>query len=392
MPLQYLFPDPRKADRRGLVSFSEWMDTRLLTEAYMRGIFPWFEDDDGYFYWFSLNPRMVLRPGEFRYSKSLRRTVKSGLYEVRVDTCFPQVMQMCAMAEREGQDGTWISPTFQEEYCKLHDMGLAHSFETFRDGRLVGGLYGVSIGNVFSGESMFHIERDASKVAFVRMVEFCRMHGFSIIDAQQPTRHLASLGARPMQRDEFLDIMDSNPVQGTLKFRWNNSTAILLLGSNEGDRLPMLINAIDLIAKKIGRLSRQSTLYESAPWGMEATTPFLNLAVAVETRLSPQELLQGIKEIERQLGRTEDGGTDWRNPQRTYASRPIDIDIMLYDNKVIDSDNLQIPHPRMQERRFALTPLCEICPDVEHPVLKCSLRQILDQCEDTSKVEYFLKK
>ena len=368
------------------------MDYEMLVEAYARGIFPWFEKN-GRFYWFSPNPRMVLFIDDFRYSKSLRRVVKSHRFEVRVDTCFADVIQHCAMVARyteEGETGTWITPNFQQCYCDLHRRGLAHSFETFYEGKLVGGLYGVSLGSMFFGESMFHTMTDASKVAFVRMVEFCRLHGFTLIDAQMQTKHLASLGAAPIARDTFLDLVEHMDLSKTMKYSWNRSTAILLLGCNENSRLLALTLAMDEIEKRIGRISHQSHFYESEPWGFDAATPFLNNAIAVETTLSPSELLHAIKEIEQMMGRDTSHSTNWRDPQRTYTSRPIDIDIILYDNEVVDTPELCVPHPRMHLRRFALMPLCDICPNVEHPVLKRSIKQLLDECSDTSSVELYL--
>lgn len=165
---------------------------------------------------------MVLRPDEFRYSKSLRRVVQSGKYEVRIDTCFEETMRSCGNVDRtaQGQTGTWITEAMVKAYVLLHRLGLAHSFETFYEGRLVGGLYGVSLGPFFFGESMFHTMTDASKVAFVQLVEFSKAHNFRLIDAQQETKHLANLGARPIPRSEYL--MELNAISGdnTLQGNW----------------------------------------------------------------------------------------------------------------------------------------------------------------------------
>ena len=165
---------------------------------------------------------MVLKPDEFRYSKSLRRIVQSGKFEVRIDTCFEQTMRNCGNVDRtaQGQSGTWITEAMVKAYVLLHRLGLAHSFETFYEEQLVGGLYGVSLGPFFFGESMFHTMTDASKVAFVRLVEFCKAHQFRLIDAQQETKHLATLGARPIPRSEYL--MELNTIRGdnTLQGNW----------------------------------------------------------------------------------------------------------------------------------------------------------------------------
>lgn len=215
------FPDPEEAEPDGLIAIGGDLSPERLLNAYCSGIFPWFEDDESPILWWSLDPRMVLFPDEFRYSKSLRRVVNSKKFEVRVDTCFREVMLHCASVGREGQEGTWITDEMVEAYVRLHTLGIAHSFETFYQGELVGGLYGVSVGNIFCGESMFHTMTDASKVAFVRLVEFCRSHDFQLIDAQQETGHLASLGARPIPRKEYLKILSALDLKQTLRGSWS---------------------------------------------------------------------------------------------------------------------------------------------------------------------------
>ena len=213
------FPDPEEAEPDGLVAIGGDLSPQRLINAYCQGLFPWYSEGEPIMWW-SLDPRMVLFPEEFRCSKTLRRLVRSGRFEVRIDTCFEEVIHHCAQVEREGQDGTWITPEMIEAYVRLHQLGLAHSFETFREKRLVGGLYGVSVGQIFCGESMFHLETDASKVAMVRLVEFCRQHDFRLIDAQQETSHLASLGARPIKRTDYLAILDSLDFSKTLLGPW----------------------------------------------------------------------------------------------------------------------------------------------------------------------------
>jgi len=214
------FPDPNEAEPEGIIAIGGDLKPDRLLNAYASGIFPWYSAGEPILWW-SLDPRMVLFLDDFRYSKSLRRVVKSGRFEVRIDTAFREVMLHCAHTKREGQrGGTWITPEMLDAYCRLHELGFAHSFETYHEGELVGGLYGVSLGQFFFGESMFHTMTDASKVAFVKLVEFCRGNDFKLIDAQQETEHLASLGAKPIPRKEFLDILYTLDYHKTLRGKW----------------------------------------------------------------------------------------------------------------------------------------------------------------------------
>lgn len=201
------FPPIARALRspNGLLCAGASLTPERIVEAYSRGIFPWFSEGDPILWW-SPDPRMVLFPEELKVSRSLRKTVARGTYETRFDTAFRAVMQECA-APREGQGGTWISPGMVEAYTELHDRGFAHSVESWQDGALVGGLYGVSLGRVFFGESMFARTPDASKVALVRLVERLRAADYRVIDCQQATRHLASLGAREVPRAAFAQVL-----------------------------------------------------------------------------------------------------------------------------------------------------------------------------------------
>lgn len=200
------FPPVSSALREpnGLLAAGAELSADLLLRAYRHGIFPWYGPGQPVLWW-SPDPRMVLPLDAFRLRRSLAKVIRNGGFEVRVDTSFAAVMRACAEVPRTGQDGTWITPEIIAAYCTLHARGHAHSVEAWRGGVLVGGLYGVGIGRMFFGESMFARERDASKVALAYLVAMLRLRGFPMIDCQQETAHLASFGARPMPRREFAE-------------------------------------------------------------------------------------------------------------------------------------------------------------------------------------------
>lgn len=185
----------------GLLAASEDLAPSRLLAAYGRGIFPWYSAGQPVLWW-SPDPRMVLRTAELKVSRSLGKIVRRGHFEIRVDTAFQEVMQACA-EPRADQGGTWITDAVRRAYGRLHELGHAHSVESWREGRLVGGLYGVAIGRMFFGESMFARETDASKVALVHLVRQLGRWEFPMIDCQQQTSHLATLGARPIPRASF---------------------------------------------------------------------------------------------------------------------------------------------------------------------------------------------
>jgi leucyl/phenylalanyl-tRNA--protein transferase len=171
--------------------------------AYALGIFPWYSEGDPILWW-SPDPRMVLFTDEFHISRSLAKRIRQQHFEIRVNSAFEQVMQYCA-EPRPGQDGTWILPEMQAAYLRLHRLGFAHSVEAWQDGVLVGGIYGIAIGRMFFGESMFHRRRDASKVALAHLVGLLQAADMPLLDCQQQTRHMASLGARPISRADFVE-------------------------------------------------------------------------------------------------------------------------------------------------------------------------------------------
>jgi leucyl/phenylalanyl-tRNA--protein transferase len=195
------FPDPRDASPEGIVAFGGDLTPSRLLLAYRKGIFPWYSKGDPILWW-SPDPRLILNLDDFRLRRSLKKSMKR--FEIRFDTAFEQVMRECAAIERPGQKGSWILDEVIEAYTVLHGMGYAHSVEAYLDGELVGGLYGLAIGRVFCGESMFARVSDASKAAFAVLVERLKAGGFDFIDCQVPTEHLKSLGAIEVARDYFL--------------------------------------------------------------------------------------------------------------------------------------------------------------------------------------------
>jgi leucyl/phenylalanyl-tRNA--protein transferase len=197
-----MFPHPSLADPSGLLAVGGDLSPERLLLAYAHGIFPWYSQQDPILWW-SPDPRLILLPGELKISRSLLRTLKKKIFSVTVDAAFDKVIRACAKTREE----TWISAEMIEAYEKLHEMGFAHSVETYLEGRLVGGLYGVSLGRAFCGESMFSLVSDASKVALVALVDYLSRRGFRFIDCQVPTDHLKSLGAKEIPRKEFLDLL-----------------------------------------------------------------------------------------------------------------------------------------------------------------------------------------
>ena len=249
---EIVFPNPLLSEDDGLLALGGDLLPERLLEAYRNGIFPWYAEGEPLMWW-SLNPRMVLFPDSFNCSKSLWRCVKSGKYEVRIDTAFREVMLQCATIKRTGQDGTWITDEMIDAYTTLHEMGYAHSFEAYYNGELVGGLYGVSLGAAFFGESMFAKMTDASKVCLVALVDFADVNNFLYIDAQQETSHLISLGAQSISKEDFLSILFLSNQRKTLKGKWNKDMmkskyrVTLLIGGNQGERVGLLKQACDMI-------------------------------------------------------------------------------------------------------------------------------------------------
>ncbi len=213
------FPPPEGASPEGIVAVGAAPAPELLRIAYRNGIFPWPHEGMA-LPWFSPDPRFVLRPAEAHLHRSLRKMMKRDRYEVRADTAFVDVMKACSSVYRPGQSGTWINDEMIAGYQALHLEGVAHSIETYEDGNLVGGLYGVSFGSVFCGESMFADAPDASKVAFATLLANLVVWGFTIVDCQVYTEHLARFGAEDWAREDYLDALYEGLEHPTRKGPW----------------------------------------------------------------------------------------------------------------------------------------------------------------------------
>jgi leucyl/phenylalanyl-tRNA--protein transferase len=194
-----LFPDPALAEEDGLLAIGGDLSTERLLLAYQSGIFPWYSDDTPIL-WYSPHERFVLFPDELKISKSMRQVLKSGKFRVTTNQCFEKVIEACSLVERAGQDGTWITEEMKAAYVLLHNKGYAHSIEVWHKENLVGGLYGVKVGNVFCGESMFSLVSNASKMALIHLCN----SGYKLIDCQVYTGHLASMGARMIPRVDYM--------------------------------------------------------------------------------------------------------------------------------------------------------------------------------------------
>ena len=216
---QLVFPHPSLAEPDGLLAVGGELSVERLVLAYRNGIFPWFEED-GQFFWYAPDPRCVLFPKELQVHKSMRSVFNQQKFHYTLDTRFEEVMRACADAARNGQDGSWISPAFLAGYCRLHEQGIAHSVEVWEGDRLVGGLYGISIGKIFFGESMFAKTSNASKAGFITLARALEQADFTLIDCQQQTRHLETLGARSIPRELFLEYLSQNTYERTLVGKW----------------------------------------------------------------------------------------------------------------------------------------------------------------------------
>lgn len=216
---ELLFPSPVYADAGGLLAVGGDLSVQRLLLAYRMGIFPWFSKETPILWW-SPDPRLILNPGELRISRRLMRLIKKEPFDITLDQAFDEVIKGCASIKRPHQNDTWITDDMVEAYCRLHQEGFAHSIESWQHGELVGGLYGVSLGRAFFGESMFSRVSNASKIAFVYLVWFLQAKKFTLIDCQLTTQHLVNFGAREIPRAEFLRLLSEALKHKTLRGRW----------------------------------------------------------------------------------------------------------------------------------------------------------------------------
>jgi len=200
------FPSVADASPDGIVALGGDLSPERLSLAYQRGIFPWYSEPDPII-WYSPDPRMVLFPEKLKISKSMRAAIKRNIYRIEVNQHFDEVIAHCQSAVRPGQLGTWITEDMKVAYCELHHLGMAKSIEVWLDDELVGGLYGIELGDVFCGESMFSLRSNASKLAFIHLVQHGISKPYRLIDCQVYTDHLSSLGAEEISRDKFLNYL-----------------------------------------------------------------------------------------------------------------------------------------------------------------------------------------
>lgn len=208
-PDQIVFPHPLDADESGILGIGGDLDPGRLLLAYQHGIFPWFSEDEPIVWWFP-DPRCVLFPDRVKVAKSMRPYFNQDKYQTTFDLNFREVIQRCRNIDRKDQFGTWLTDNMVEAYCSLNDAGIAHSMEVWKDGELIGGLYGVSIGKIFFGESMFSTAPNASKFGLIRLANFLHERDYKVIDCQQDTPHLRSLGAELVSAKSFYTMCENN--------------------------------------------------------------------------------------------------------------------------------------------------------------------------------------
>lgn len=221
-----VFPPARFARNDGLLCIGGDLSPERLILAYEKGIFPWFSENDPLLWW-SPDPRLVLFPDKIHISKSLNKTIKKNIFTIRLDTAFEQTIHACSSLRKKEDSGTWLVDEMVSAYILLHKKGYAHSIETWQDGKLVGGLYGISIGHSFFGESMFSLQKNASKIALVCLATHLKKHNFDLIDCQVTSDHLIHMGAIEISRQSFLEIIESSVQKKPIKNPWDSTHSLM---------------------------------------------------------------------------------------------------------------------------------------------------------------------
>jgi len=217
----HIFPHPYLADKDGFLAMGGDLSVGRLLSAYRSGIFPWYNDSTPIL-WFSTHPRLVLFPKELKVSKSMKQLFRRKAFDITIDTEFEKVIDYCARQKRDGQDGTWITDELKQAFVQLHEMGYVHSVEVWEDGILVGGLYGLALGKVFYGESMFAHKSNASKYGFISLITLLREKSFELVDCQQDTPHLRSFGADLITKEDFFNKLKLNVLEEGFIGKWTN--------------------------------------------------------------------------------------------------------------------------------------------------------------------------
>lgn len=216
---EIIFPPPQWANEQGILAIGGDLQPERLLLAYEKGIFPWYSEDEPIIWW-SPDPRFVLRSSNLKVSKSMKQVLRSEKFQITFDQNFSDVIQNCQQIKRKGQPGTWITNPMYEAYIKLHELGYAHSVEVWENAELVGGLYGISLGRAFFGESMFSKVSNASKTGFIHLVNTLKRHHFELIDCQVYTQHLARFGAEEIHRSDFLAELEEALTHRTIQGNW----------------------------------------------------------------------------------------------------------------------------------------------------------------------------
>jgi len=230
LPEEIIFPHPLSASGEGILAIGGDLSLERLILAYAYGIFPWYGEDEPIIWWFP-DPRCAMKPEDVYISKTMRALLRKAPYKVTFDTCFADVIRLCKDVPRKRQPGTWIQPEIVDAYVDLHEAGYAHSVEIWKGGTLVGGLYGVAYGRVFFGESMFSLESNASKYALIILARNLEQREFDLIDCQQNTSHLRSMGATPMPAKDFHTLLQRNRLRSPSPGKWQYDPSLVHLPS-----------------------------------------------------------------------------------------------------------------------------------------------------------------